>query len=91
MINELPDFYRDVTKVLAKLLLLFDHVGVLYMSVPIMTIFHTNVIVDSLVNQEREGGIIRILLKVIFICIKEEEKAYDILRYVIFRDRKSVV
>ena len=46
---------------------------------------------EELLNQEREGGIIRILMKIIFRCIRDDKSlmSHNLLRYLVFRDKKT--
>jgi len=80
---------------LAKLVLLLDEANALYMSIPIWSIFETRK-VNKESEGQREGGFIRIVLKLIFLCLKNDvtEMSCYLLKYVIFRekeDKKQIV
>ena len=76
---------------LCKLLLYVNKAQLLYTSMPPWKVNESRTIQllkkDS--NQEREGGILRILLKLIFISCKYHEVAYSVLTFLLFRNRKS--
>jgi len=81
-------------KVIAKLLFLLNRVDALYVSLPVWNAFEQREPVpgrklEELIHQEREGGILRILLKSICICLKnnKNEISCNLLRYLIFRDK----
>jgi len=80
-------------EVLCKIMILLDKVDLLYVALPPWSFPEQRQVEigkdqRKIVNQEREGGILRILLKTIFICIKEYKNdiSLDLLRYVLFRE-----
>ena len=84
----LPQFIET----LARLILFIDDADLLYVSMPVWTRMENRSInsTDKFENLEREGGILRILMKLIFISMKEKIKiSYTMLKFLIFRENEE--
>ena len=75
---------------LVRLILCMSKVELLYVSVPIWNVIETREVQDINEHQEREGGILRILLKLIFMCMREKlNMGYILLKFIVFREEKD--
>jgi len=95
-----PDLPKNTefTQILAKLILIFDKLNLLYVSTPIFPIFDKRFL-ENMISitaskqsiENREGGILRILIKLIFLSIRNEPNetadTCTFVKYLVFREK----